>query len=284
MEKRTYNQLLSEIILLPLIKKDFNRDDKIYNYAKAYKNILYTRKNEEYFRPQYRMELTKAKNELIDIFFNDTRWDHLDDTWLMLEKFYAGYNISDYIQENNDMLGINYFYIDHILKIARTFVTFRDGVASIRYWSGDNDVLLPGVKQEAKIELWNYISRTTVPDIFIASAYVNSEIKDIDCLFNVSNLVCLADMPLRKIFDKGVAETHLHLNAGNSYHFLWNRCTSLFYYDGKSNELCFCTCFKLYAALYLEARENKITFEGNFKEFYYNYIPKELRNVFLKTV
>ena len=65
-----------------------------------------------------------------------------------------------YDKANNDL---GEFYLQHIKNIARTFITFRDGMASVRAWSDDNECLLRNYDGLHKIELWNYITRTSRP-------------------------------------------------------------------------------------------------------------------------
>ena len=60
-----------------------------------------------------------------------------------------------------------------IAAIAKTFITFRNGEVALRYWSDPEELLLPNYPQFEKVELWNHIARTYVPDIFIAAAFVN---------------------------------------------------------------------------------------------------------------
>lgn len=189
-----------------------------------------------------------TKRALLNHFAGDPRWTHLDDIQMLLDLFFPGYKLSKYYDEKHNDLGK--FYIQHILDIAKTFITFRDGVVSAHSWSADSlleddECLLNGYNGLKKIELWNNISRTVPMDIFIAAAYINFGVSKAHLLIDVPNLVSLADVMLNRILKRGVAETHLHMNVGFSYSFVWRVCVGLFNNANKTPELWFCTFFQI---------------------------------------
>ncbi len=257
MNKKTHSQLLAEILLLPFIHKEFNSVDPISQYAAAYSNVIHQDrlvgiKNRNNILKEY----LDSKKALIKLFSSDARWNHLDDVQLLLDMFYPGLKLQEYYNANEGEIGR--FYLQHIFDIARVFVTFRDGIVSIRNWSKDTDPFLQSYTEFDKIELWNHISRTSVPDLFIAACYVNFNATTMGNLQNVPNLVYLADMPLKVILKKGVAETHMHANAGISYHDLWCHHTSLLSDSliKKNIPQCFCTLFKLCSAIYISDKSD----------------------------
>lgn len=252
MDKKTHSQLLAEILLLPFIREEFNTTDPISRYVAAYRDVIHqNRLVGAKSRSNILREYRASKKALIELFSSDARWNHLDDVQLLLDLFYPAMELQEYYDKEQKELGR--FYIKHILDIARTFVTFRDGIVSIRNWSKDRDPFLQSYTEFDKIELWNHISRTAVPDLFIAACYVNFNVNNIENLQNVPNLVYLADMPLKVVLKKGVAETHMHANAGISYHDLWCHHTSLLSESLKKKQSSqwFCTLFKLCSAIYL---------------------------------
>ncbi len=261
MDKKTHSQLLAEMLLLPFIREEFNTTDPISRYAAAYLDVIH---QAQLFGIKNRNEILKeyheSKKAMIELFSSDARWNHLDDVQLLLDLFYPGLKLQEYYDTVQKDLGR--FYIQHIFDIARTFVTFRDGIVSIRNWSKDTDPFLQNYTEFDKIELWNHISRAAVPDLFIAACYVNFNANDIENLQNVPNLIYLADMPLKVILKKGVAETHMHANAGISYHDLWCHHTSLISDSLKDNQASqwFCTLFKLCSAIYL-SENTDLSFE-----------------------
>lgn len=256
MRKSDYNQLVASLMLMPLTDIDLNNGDFLCDFTRAYKNLI---EGSRYCaNPTHReakKKLEASKRKILSHLGSDPRWTHLDDIQMLLDSFYPGYKLINYYEENG--FGLGKFYIQHILDIAQTFITFRDGVVasrswSERLWSTKEEHLLNGYDGLQKIELWNNISRTVPMDIFIAAAYINFGVDDTDFLINVPNLVSLADVPLNKILKKGVAETHLHLNVGYSYSFLWRNIVGLFYSDKKDKDLWFCTFFRIFSAVYME--------------------------------
>ncbi len=280
MEKKTYNQLLSNILLFPLMDKDFSYNDPLYWYAKSYHELVTF--NEQHGKTRERLKSNYAKNKksLLSKFSKELRWDHLDEPWLMIEKFYPGLRFTTYFDRNSNLKNLNRFYIDHIFQIAKTFITFRNGEVALRYWSDPEELLLPNYPQFEKVELWNHIARTCVPDIFIAAAFVNFGITETSQMFNVSGLIRMADVPLQTLLKRGIAETHLHLNAGISYQYLWQRHTSLYQIDQESfakssADLWYCALFRFYSALYLEEE-----YCESFEEYYLKCIDNNLKTDF----
>ncbi len=251
MNNSEYNQLLAELILMPFVDVKLNCDDWLCSYARAYKQLVCGDKfSGEPTHSELKKTFERSKRKILYQFASDPRWKHLDDVQMLLDAFYPGYKLMEFYNEQSNDLGK--FYLNHIFNVARTFITFRDGIVSVRSWSDDEECLLYNYEGLLKIELWNNITRTIPPDLFIAAAYLNFSVEDADALVNVPNLVMLADIPLSKIFKKGVAETHLHMNVGFSYSYVWRCCVELFGYN-KKPELWFCTLFRIYSAIYIEA-------------------------------
>ena len=254
MNKKKYNQLLSEIILLPFIHADFDTEDLIQNYVSAYHALVQHERVEHISSKNNReRKFVFAKKQLIKQAFTDYRWEHLDDVQMMLEMFYPGQKLNDMC--NGFEYGIGKFYLEHISNISRVFLTFRDGMISLRTWSKESDPFLSDYDDFNKIELWNHLSRTAMSDLFIAACFVNFNIKETNMLYGTPNLVFLADMPLMKLLKKGVAETHMHTNAGISYQDLWKYYTSLHNIADNSEDgkIWYCKIFRLLSALYIES-------------------------------
>ncbi len=265
MNNSEYNQLLSEALLLPFIDLSFNKEDLLRSFAQAYRQLVCgERYCGEPTHKNAKKALNNAKQNILKYFSVDPRWNHLDDVQMLMDAFYPGHNLINYYDEKNNDLGR--FYLQHIFNVARTFITFRDGVPSVRSWADKEEKLLNNYDGMHKIELWNNITRTIPPDLFIAATYVNFNVKEVEMLVNVPNLVMLADIPLSKIFKKGVAETHLHMNVGFSYSYVWKCCVDFFTAPNKTKELWFCTLFRLYSAIFMQSKS-----KGNFRNFIENF-------------
>lgn len=270
MKNREYNVLLSEAMLLPFIETDFNNLDAINRYAVAYNDII---RKDNFFsqniRQKVRQEFNDSKEKLVDFLAKDIRWKHIDDILRFLDMFFPGYKLVKFIDKDNNDIGR--FYLNYILELSRVFVTFRDGLISIRNWSKSTDPFLNKYDEFEKIDLWNQISRTVTTDLFIAAAYVNFDV-DINNMFNVPNLVYLADMPLKVILNKGVAETHMHANAGISYQSVWESVISFEYNKKKTSDLWFCTLFRFFSSLFIFEKS-----DSNFINFILNDIDDKYK-------
>lgn len=77
-----------------------------------------------------------------------------------------------------------------------------------------------------KVEIWNLLGRMMVTDVLIAAFFVESGMSDVSYLHGQTGGILLADKTLENILKKGLAETHLHLNAGIEYEALWSKIIS----------------------------------------------------------
>ncbi len=274
MTNSEYNQLLAEMMLMPFITVDFSQNDLLCEYVSAYEKLICTSapRNELDHRSA-KKALNQARRNILRKYSQNTSWGHLDDAQMLTDMFYPGYKLNYFYDKANKDLGK--FYLQHIKDVARTFITFRDGVVSVRSWSDNNECLLRNYDGLHKIELWNYVTRAITPDLLIAAAYINFGVTDQQMLVNVPNLLSLSDIPLNNLMKKGVAETHLHMNAGLSYSFVWKCCTELFDCTNKTADLWFCTFFRIYSAMYLVSKT-----ETDFTEFLENLDVQDLKTPF----
>lgn len=240
-------------MMLPFTNTDLNNKDYFHNYASAYDILVnqadsVTRTTRNDIKKNYR----DAYDELKTFALDDDRWNHVDDLCRLLDVFYPGRKLSMCLSEDKE--NVYDFYIGYILEIARVFITFRDGNIAIRNWSKETDPFLNYYSEYEKIDLWNNITRAVTTDLFIAATFVNYNV-GIDNVFNVPNLISLADMPLRVILDRGVAETHMHANAGISYEKIWKRQVQLSFTKEKEtkSDLWFCSFFRFYSCWFLES-------------------------------
>lgn len=239
--------------MLPFNRITFNESDPIENYIFAYENIIEikhdVKKSEG--RKTIKNKYYDSRSKLLSYFSNDFRWNHFDDIFEVLNLFFPTMKLISYHDKEKKDLGK--FYLKYIFDIAKVFITFRDGIVSIRNWSNNTDPFLENYNEFEKIDLWNNISRSVTVDVFIAAAFVNFNMNT-ENMYNVPNLIYLADMPLKVILNKGVAETHMHANAGLSYQHIWEEQMSIEYEKDKSIDLWYCTFFRYYSAFFIKSK------------------------------
>lgn len=273
-----YSYLFTDVLLAPFTKSYLDKKEFFYEYASRYNKIINGNGNKASYNDN-KKAFYIAQKELIRLFSSETRWNHLDDILKMIEAFYP---LEELVKGCNDKeAGVERYYLKHIFKIAREFITFRDGDISIRYWAKENGEFFSGFNELDKVKIWNDITRTTSIDIFIAAALIQYDV-DIDKYGNVPNLISLADMPLKKILERGVAETHIHAKAGISYQTIWDAKVNLFASekeDGKdAQDILYCAIFRAFCALFLEERENE-----SFVSFLDRKFPRnKIKYLFLK--
>ena len=242
-------------MMLPFTKTELNETDTFYDYAYAYKKLV-KMSNDEIYKTRYNLknQYETAYNRLKEFALDDDRWNHIDDLCRIIDMFYPGNKLSYSLDDEEK--DIDKFYIEYILAISRVFITFRDGCIAIRNWSKETDPFLNNYSEYEKIDLWNNITRTVTTDLFIAASYINHNITE-ESIFNVPNLISLADMPLRVILRRGIAETHMHANAGISYERIWRKQMQFYKTTEKESDkwsyaLWYCTFFRYYSSLFIK--------------------------------
>jgi len=209
MNNSEYNQFLADTLLMPFVDTDFTQNDLLCNYVGAYSRLVCDAKlGSEENHKKSKADLNASRKSILRRFSADSRWGHFDDAQMLVDAFYPGYKLLKFYDQSNNDLGR--FYLQHIIDVSRTFITFRDGIASIRSWSDDNERLLNNYDGLHKIELWNYVTRTMPPDLFISAAYINFGVTDPNLLVNVPNLLSRSTNPEKLRFPK----------LGLVYHFI----------------------------------------------------------------
>ena len=241
-------ELVSRVLLMPYIDHRFNdiSKDIISKLVTGYHKLCLENNQEEYRKAVRAMECYR---------FDDVKINSLDDMKMLIEIFYPMAEMS-YLY-GKDPNAVNEYYINRIFQIASNFITFRDGRVAIRLTpdSKENDVF-SGYRTMNKIELWNTISRIVPTDVFIAAHFINAGICSEDDMrlyfVNVPILVEMSDKLLKGILRKGIAENHLHANAGISYLISWTR--ALKWNNISKSGVLYCreTFFRLAFAEYIE--------------------------------
>lgn len=263
MGNKIYGDLIADMILFPFTRSSFTTEkDPLCDYAKAYKSLISTDcRPEDQTRKNLKDTYKKSAKELIRYFSSDFRWHHIDDVQMLLNMFYPGLKLSSFLSDDKTLWN---FYVRHIFDLAKVFITFRDGTVALKNWVKESDPLLSHFSEYDKIELWSHISRRAIVDLLIAACYVNFGVDDIACLYNAPDLIYLADMPLKLVLQRGVAETHMHANAGISYQIQWQSQMSFEYKSDKiPTGLLFCSFFRFCSARYFEQNE----YNGSFLDF-----------------
>lgn len=230
MDKIRLYQILS-VLTAPYREEEFlKRDLDViaavrYNFAQVKKRRNMTVAQQKKCEGRY----YKSEKELERFLRAHRDWAirNLDDFKLLLNLFFPEEKISSMFLKDKEMEDniycIDNFYLENIYAVAASLLTFRDGRMAIRTWINDDDesdiFKYPTVFD--KVEIWNLLGRMMVTDIFIAAFFVEINVTELYYLDGQTNGIFLADKTLEKILQKGLAETHMHFNAGGDFMYLW---------------------------------------------------------------
>ncbi len=244
MNKQRLEQIL-QILIMPYTEseflsaeKDFIRENRYAFYQLRYESKHLTR--DAYEKKYY---ISERK---ISAFFqkhDEYRIKNLDDIKLLLEMFYPEEEIVNAMKEtagtsNRTIEGcMDRVYMSNISEMASSLLTFRDGKIAIRTWFNQGKDIFDYPSVFDKVEVWNHLGRLMTIDIIIAAFFVLCELRDEYNLFNQSGTIMLADKTLEQVFRKGLAETHLHFNAGVDFQYLWqHRMNPISWKDEKTRK------------------------------------------------
>lgn len=246
--------LIVRTLILPFIQYDFlpRGEDPIECLAESFYWANHTKENLINQKIRREKDYLLAKERLEQFIQQDRKINakSIDDVLLLVELFYSQEKIArclGSVLENTkgeieDIIAG--YYISKLFQIANSLLTFRDGHIAIRTWINKADEtrqkdLFDHHDTFNKVEIWNIIGRTMVPDIIIAAFFVECNLTDHAYLYNQNGNILLADKTLEKILQRGIAETHVHFNVGLTYTTLWKYVTNPFnwirYFDKSIN-------------------------------------------------
>lgn len=287
---------ISSVLLLPYREKEFlNMDtDVIANLRYLFSLLQYRCKMSKTKAGKLERQYYSAEKKLENFFVQHSEWNihNLDDFRMLVNLFFPEEEIGKIYQSfifrekepKDSKYYIDLQYLKNIFRISKSLLTFRDGRIAIRTWMNERD----GQEEDIfgysdvfdKIELWNIINRMMIPDAFIAAFIADAGLKDEYYLYNQNGSITLADKTLELILQKGVAETHLHFNAGISYGDLWQKQMDIEWWQNKypsekeygefceENPSLFASClYRMVWAEYLE-EDSQISFEQFIKQKY----------------
>lgn len=225
MNRKQRVRMLVYVLLAPFLRPPFGERDFLAEKAQAFRNLKEATIGQE---PQKRERYKIACNAAVSALQSEVQPDRLSELSMLLNKYYPDGELSDYLAESDSShLACKYFEV--LMQLSKETVTLLDGVVSLKMWNaGENDTIFPEHSGLYKAELWSEISRTITPDILIAAYFVNAEIRDVEYLRELPGNLFLHDSLMMRLLERGVAETHLHLNSGMSYLSVWSAVTDIF--------------------------------------------------------
>lgn len=230
MNRKQRVKMIVRVLLTPFTRDPFSTEDLMLKSA-----LLYQRRRDcKGVYPQLVKSCEQARNALRHSILEETTPERLGELTELLETFYPEHKLAEHLDRWGDRLEGYYFAT--LLRLSEEMITLRDGRVAIKMWetpyhlqntSPSNRELFPDSSGLYKVELWSEISRVITPDILIAGYFVQCGIDDPRYLQNLPSNIFLGDTPFLQIDRRGIAETHLHLNAGMSYLSIWEAVTDV---------------------------------------------------------
>lgn len=221
MNRKQRVKMIVRALLMPFTRDPFGGRDLLRERAQAYRELrnhngLYgdlVRRNE------------RTRKALHHSLAEEVEPDRLSELGELIEMFYPASDLADQLDTAVDS-GLEGYYFAVLLRLSTEMITLRDGRVSIKMWeTPGGKEYFPDSSGLYKVELWSEISRVITPDVLIAGYFVQCGIEDVQYLRNLPDNIFLSDTIFSRISRKGLAETHLHLNAGMSYQSVWEAVT-----------------------------------------------------------
>ena len=148
---------------------------------------------------------------------------------MIIQKYYG----FSYIEGRNP----EEIYIDILSKFAKSFICHRNGSLALKYWESEKDDEFIGpYKGINKIALWNTLNRMMCTNLIVICYLLDNGMEDEKFLKGYYSSISLEDIQLEKVLSKGVAETHIHSNAGINFIIIWQYLMNLNNLNNKGRE------------------------------------------------
>lgn len=285
MNRNRINLILG-VLLFPVTDPKLQVKDYLYDYCCAYRELIELKGTSAVMlakKAQKNKKYREAGEKLIQYLADSCR-SHicsLDDLYMLCELYYPLLGmerdirkIQEKIKQPNGVYSDEkentaLFYMERMRRIALSLLTYRDGIMAIRTWNnretaGEKDIFYSNHVFD-KVEIWNMLNSYVSPDLFMALFIVESELSE-EALFGQKPYISLPDKLLDKILRKGMAENHLHFNAGFDYEAVWlnkmNLWNCLFMSEEKADldtlQDIAASVFRLLVAIYFITEEKNL--------------------------
>ena len=220
-------------------------------------------------------EYYNKEKELMVFLIDHAEWRirKLDDLKLLIDMFFSERDAQTYIEvakERNDYIyAMDRLYLDNLYKIAISLLTYRDGRVAIRTWTNEDGDIFNYPNVFDKVQVWNLLGRMITVDTIIIALMVGLGQYDLKNLNGQTSNIFLADKTLEKILERGMAETHLHFNAGAEFTYLWQEKMNIkaLNFNGYKDSESLYTMLAVYRTLWAEYVES-----GKYTQGFFNYI------------
>lgn len=197
------------VLCYPFSSLEAFKKDWIQEYIEACREPKKTKKEQAEIRRCLQNEVVAYIRKQYPIY-------SYDEIYLYLERSYL-YDIEIY----HDALQL---YVCIMRKMASTLLSHRDGKIVFKYWENQDDkALFGGFAGSNKVVLFHSLN-CHIPMDVIAIVYmiINQKELDTGCLDYFYGNIEVADQPLSKVLQRGVAENHLHKGVSRTFSSIWD--------------------------------------------------------------
>lgn len=239
MNRFRINQMM-EVLLFPYCDPGLQKKDYLLKRYQAFRSYLCLNQHDVSVEEEKQIRSRKFRETDMELIHyladrNHGRIKSYDDVIKLCDYYYPLLELERWMKDLQEEKGdrknvspeddnIAVYYIHNLRRIAESLITYRDGIAAIRTWNNGVSELGEDIFFTShvfnKVEVWNILSRFLVPDILIVIFAVDSGL-DKSALYEQKPNISLADKVLVKYLKKGMAENHLHFNAGFDYEMVW---------------------------------------------------------------
>lgn len=197
-----------DVSILPFADKRFLKMDIFQELLNCGENKLYKK---------YRL----FQEESYEVLKNNFKVNSLDEVYLLIEKYFP-ISIFHKFKDSNE------YYLDYVDRLSKSFICHRDSKIALKYWSNEcYEHIYDGFDDFIKVELWNTFSRHFCIDLLVVVYLINNGMNSIEYLNGYYWLISIGDKQLDQILEKGVAENHMHINAGSHFHIIWEQLMNM---------------------------------------------------------
>ena len=229
MNRYRLNQIL-EVLLFPVCDPVLAAKDCLFEVYNEYQKFMAIKGygiSETKKRSRQNRNYKNAEKRMLDYLLNRSYGNvkSYDGLKMLCHLYYSMNKINGRTSQFADKITketVSFYYIQNLASIAKSLLVYRDGVVAIKTWRDYtySDDIFGFSTVFNKVEIWNLLERMTVPDVYIAIYAVESG-NEIQVLYGQQGSISLADKLLYQKLQKGLAENHVHFNAGYSYEILW---------------------------------------------------------------
>lgn len=138
---------------------------------------------------------------------------------LLFDKYYVRHINNGKCKDEVDLYQL---YFRKLSRMAKAFISQRDGKIVYKYWANEEDeAFWGGFSTSDKLLLFQALNTRMSIDVIVIQYLLDNGMTEIRHLNHYFGQVTIADLQLDQILASGTAENHLHLGTAVNFFILW---------------------------------------------------------------